>query len=134
MRKAHERQTFEYRPSVSALNQLAPEASLHLSERIIRLQRRQDPLLLVAVSNKYRKNEKVALVQLQKTSADSYMAFLPKGDYELFVFADLDGNGDFAWNEMISGTKVTIGPENSKGGIVEEGPSNTVDFAHPWKD
>jgi pimeloyl-ACP methyl ester carboxylesterase len=130
-RKAHWRQTFEYLPSVSALNQLAPEDSLVLNGRIIRLQKRQEPLLLVAVSNKYRKNEAVALVQLQKTSMDAYMAFLPKGDYELFVFADMDGNGDFESNEMIGRTTVTIGPENSKGGVVVEGPSITVDFDHP---
>ncbi len=133
MRKAHWRQTFEYLPSMSALNQLAPEDSLFLSGRIIRLQQRQEPLLLVAVSNKYRTNEKVALVQIQKTSVDAYMAFLPKGDYELFVFADMDRNGDFEWNEMIGGTKVTVGPENSKGGVVVEGPPITVDFDHPGK-
>jgi len=131
IRKAHWRQTFQYLPSVSALNQLAPEDSLVLNGHIIRLQKRQDPLLLVVVSNRYRENETVALVQLQKTSVDAYMAFLPRGDYELFVFADIDGNGDFESNEMIGRTKATIGPENSKGGIVVEGPSITVDFDHP---
>lgn len=133
MRKAHWRQTFEYLPSVSALNQVAPEDSLILAGRIIRLQKRQEPLLLVAVSNKYQKNEKVALVQLRKASVDSYMAFLPKGDYELFVFADLDRNEDFEWNERIGGATVTVGPEHSKGGVVVEGPPITVDFDHPGK-
>jgi pimeloyl-ACP methyl ester carboxylesterase len=132
MHKAHWRQTFQYLPSMSALNQLAPEDSLILTGRIIRLQKRQVPLLLVAVSNKYRESEKVALVQLQKTSVDAYyMAFLPRGDYDLFVFADMDGNGDFESDELIGKTKVTIGPENSKGGVVVEGPSITVDFDHP---
>jgi pimeloyl-ACP methyl ester carboxylesterase len=116
---------------MSALNQLAPEDSLILTGRIIRLQKRQEPLLLVVVSNTYRENEKVALVQIQKTSMDVYMAFLPRGDYELFVFADLDGNGDFEWNEMIGGTTVTVDPQNSKGGVVVEGPSVTADFDHP---
>jgi pimeloyl-ACP methyl ester carboxylesterase len=133
MRKAHWHQTFQYLPSVSALNQLTPEDSLVLTGRIIRLQHRQEPLLLVAVCNKYRVNEKVALVQIQKSSADYYMAFLPAGDYELFVFADMDGNGDFESNEMIGGTRITIGPENSRGGVVVDGPSITVDFEHPGK-
>jgi pimeloyl-ACP methyl ester carboxylesterase len=133
MRKAHWNQNLEYMPSMSALNQVAPEDSLVLAGHIVRLQKRQDPLLLVAVSNKYRENEKVALVQLQKTPVDAYMAFLPKGDYELFVFADIDRNEDFEWNEMIGRTTVTIGPENSKGGIFVEGPSITVDFDHPGK-
>jgi len=131
MRKAHWRQNLEFMPSVSALNQVAPENSLVLAGHIIRLQNRQDPLLLVAVSSKYRENEKVALVQIQKSSLDAYMAFLPQGDYELFVFSDLDKNGDFEWNEMIGRARATVGPEHSKNGVVEEGPSITVDFDHP---
>ncbi len=131
MRQTHWRQTFEYMPSVSALNIVAPENSLVLAGRIIRLQNRQDPLLLVAVSNKYQENEQVALVQIQKSSLDAYMVFLPEGDYELFVFSDLDKNGDFEWNEMIGRTKVTVGPGHSKGGVIVEGPSITVDFEHP---
>jgi pimeloyl-ACP methyl ester carboxylesterase len=131
MRKVHWRQNFEFMPSVSALNQIAPENSLVLTGHLIRLQNRQDPLLLVAVSNKYRENEKVAFVQIQKSSLDTYMVFLPQGDYELFVFSDLDKNGDFEGNEMIGRTKVTVGPEHSKNGVVEECPPITVDFDHP---
>jgi pimeloyl-ACP methyl ester carboxylesterase len=133
MRKVHWRQTFEFMPSMSALNQVSPEDSLILSGQIIRLQKRHEPLLLVAVSNKYRKNEEVALVQLPKASVDAYLAFLPQGDYELCVFADLDRNGDFEWNEMIGGTKVTVGPEQSKGGVFVNGPTITVDFDNPGK-
>ena len=133
MRRAHWRQNFEFMPSVSALNQVAPENSLVLAGHIIRLQNRQDPLLLVAVSNKYRENEKVALVQIQKSSLDAYMVFLPQGDYELFVFSDLDKNGDFEWNELIGRAKTTVGPEHSKNGVVEECPPITVDFDHPEK-
>ena len=131
MHKVHWRQTFEFMPSMSALNQVSPEDSLILSGHIISIQKRHEPLLLVAVSNKYRKNEEVALVQLHKASVDTYMAFLPQGDYELFVFADLDRNGDFEWNECIGGTKVTVGPEQSKGGVLVNGPQITVDFDHP---
>lgn len=133
MRKAHWRRNLEYLPSVSALNQVAPEDSLVLAGQIIRLQKRQDPLLLVAVSDKYRENEKVALVQLGKKPTDAYMAFLPRGNYELYVFADLDKNDDFEWNEMIGSTKVTISPEHSRGGVIVQGPSITVDFDHPKK-
>jgi pimeloyl-ACP methyl ester carboxylesterase len=133
MRKMHWRQTFEYLPSMSALNQVSPENSLIVSGNIIRLQKRQEPLLLVAVSDRYRKNEKVALVQLHKTSVDSYIAFLPQGAYELFVFADHDRNGDFEWNECIGESKVAVSPEHSKGGIFVNGPPITIDFDHPGK-
>lgn len=131
-RQAHWNKTFENFPSMSALNKVAPENSLVLGGRLVNLQKRQEPLLLVAVSNTYRKNEKVALVQLQ-ASADYYMAFLPKGKYELFVFADLDRNKDFEWNELIGRADVTISAEHSKDGAIEEGPPITLDFEHPEK-
>jgi len=133
MRQAHWRQTFTYLPSMSALNQLSPEDSLVLVGRIIKLQKRQEPLLLVAVSNKYRKNEKVALVQIHQDTAEDYMAFLPKGDYELFVFADLDKNEDFEWNELIGHSTVTVSAEHAKNGAIVEGAPITVDFEHPGK-
>lgn len=127
--QAHWRQTFTYLPSVSALNKLSPEDSLVLSGEIMKRQKRQEPLLLVAVSNQYRQNEKVAVVQLQTDT--SYMAFLPTGDYELFVFADLDRNRDFERNERVGLARVTISPDRAKGGIVAAGPPITVDFEHP---
>jgi pimeloyl-ACP methyl ester carboxylesterase len=133
MRKVHWRQTLEFMPSMSALNQVSPEDSLILSGQIIRVQKRQEPLLLVAVSNKYRVNEKVALVQIPKASVDAYLAFLPQGDYDLYVFADLDRNGDFEWNELIGGIKVTVSREYSKGGVFVNVPPITVDFDHPGK-
>ncbi len=130
--KAHWRTTFEYIPTMSALNRLAPEDSLVLSGQIVKLQQRQEPLLLAAVSNQYRRNEKVALVQLP-ASGDVYTTFLPQGDYELFVFADLDKNRDFESNERIGGVRVSVSPEHSRGGVVVSGPSITVDFDRPAK-
>jgi len=131
MRQAHWRQTFTYLPSMSALNQVAPEDSLVLVGRIIKLQNRQEPLLLVAVSNKYRKNEKVALVQIHQKMTEDYTALLPKGDYELFVFADLDKNEDFEWNELIGHVTVTVSVEHAKDGAIMEGAPIIVDFEHP---
>jgi pimeloyl-ACP methyl ester carboxylesterase len=131
-RKAHWQTTFENLPSMSALNRLAPEESLVLSGRIVRLQKRQEPLLLAAVSNQYRRNEKVALVQLP-ASGDAYTTFLPQGDYELLVFADLDENKDFEWNELVGRTAVTVSPDHARGGAVMEGPPITVDFDQPGK-
>jgi pimeloyl-ACP methyl ester carboxylesterase len=128
-RQAHWRQTFRYIPSMSALNKAAPQDSLVLAGPVIKLQQRQEPLLLVAVSNRYQQNEKVAVVQLQMDAY--YMAFLPKGDYELFIFADLDKNEDFEWNELIGRAKATVSAEHSKDGAVVEGPPITVDFDHP---
>jgi len=115
---------------MSALNNLAPNESLIVSGRIIKPQLRQEPLLLVAVSNQYRKNEMVAVVQIQK-SVDYYMAFLPKGEYQLFIFSDLDGNEDFESNELVGQASVSVKPENSIDGAVVEGPPIILDFDHP---
>jgi len=132
-RQAHYRQTFDTMPSLSALNKLAPEDSLVVTGSITRLQPRQEPLMLVAVSSKYRQNEKVAVVQLQRSAADEYMAFLPRGEYELHIFADLDQNGDFEWNELVGRASASLDPALSKGGIVVTGPTITVDFDQPGK-
>ncbi len=132
MGKSHWNTTFQNFPSMSALNRIAPEDSLIVEGAIANPQKRHEPLLLVAISDRYRKNEKVFLVQIQ-APATEYMAFLPKGDYELMVFADLDRNRDFEWNELIGRTKVTVYAEKSNNRAVMAGPSITLDFEHPGK-
>ena len=132
MSTAHRNKTFETFPSMSGLNQVKPEDSLILSGKIIRQQKRGEPLLLVAVSDRYRHNEKVALVQLP-ASADSYMALLPKGDYTLYIAADLDQNGDFEWNEIVGQTSVRVSSERAIDEAIVEGPTITTDFEHPAK-
>ncbi len=128
-RKTHWHVTYENIPSMSALSKYSPEDSLVVGGRIVNHHERKEPLLLVAVSNQYKQNEKVALVQVP-ASATFYMAFLPKGDYQLLLFADLDKNGDFEWNELIGRASMSVSPENAKGGAVLEGPPITVDFNH----
>ncbi len=129
-RQMHQHQNLRFFPSVSTLNEVAPQDSLFLTGAIIKLQKRQEPLLLIAVSNRYQQDEKVALVQLP-ASADAYTAFLPKGEYELYVFADLDRDGDFEGEELIGRASVLVNPEHSKNGAIVEGPTITVDFEHP---
>jgi pimeloyl-ACP methyl ester carboxylesterase len=131
-RKAHWSITFKGIPSMSALNNLAPEESLIVGGPIIKLRQRQEPLFLIAVSDRYRKNEIVAEVQLQQ-SVDYYMAFLPKGNYKLYIFADLDGNRDFESNEVVGQASVRVEPERSIAEAVLEGPPITLDFEHPTK-
>jgi pimeloyl-ACP methyl ester carboxylesterase len=131
-RKAVWQTTFDNIPSMSALNQVRPEDSLVVAGSISKLQDRQEPLLLVAVSNKYRKNEKVVLVQLPATD-NYYMAFLPKGEYELMIFADLDNNRDFESNELVGGVSVNVDPAISQNMAIVSGPTITADFDHPGK-
>jgi pimeloyl-ACP methyl ester carboxylesterase len=132
MGTAHRNKTFETFPSMSGLNQVKPEDSLILAGKVSTLQKREEPLLLVAVSNRYRQNEKVALVQIP-ASTDEYMAMLPKGDYELFIVADLDKNGDFEWNEIVGHTRVSVSAEHAIDEAIVEGPVIPLDYNQPGK-
>jgi pimeloyl-ACP methyl ester carboxylesterase len=123
---------FENKPRMSVLNRFVPEDSLLLDGQIIRLQQRRGPLLLVAVSSQYKPNEIVALTTLREPS-DDYTLFLPKGDYGLFVFADLNQNGYFERNELVGQASVIVDPGRSKDGAVVEGPPITADFEQPGK-
>ncbi len=133
-RKLHWGAVHDYQPSMKMLNRIAPENSLLLGGRIIKTKQHDKPLLLAAVSNRYRKNEVVALRTLGLPS-DFYTLFLPHGDYDLYVFADLDGNGSFRRNELIGrtppGAPVAVTPEMSKDGAVVDGPMIVVDFDEP---
>ncbi|MFA5073126.1 MAG: hypothetical protein WC539_04440 [Nitrospirota bacterium] len=128
--KAHWGITFKGIPSMTALNNLAPEKSLIVSGRIIKPRKNKEPLLLIAVSNQYQQNEMVASIQIQK-STDIYMAFLPKGDYELLILADLDNSGDFETDEVVGRTLVHVNPDQSISGAVLKGPTITLDLNHP---
>ncbi|HUI46134.1 MAG TPA: alpha/beta fold hydrolase [Nitrospirota bacterium] len=128
--QAHRHQTYRYFPSVAALNQIDPENSMILRGPIKRLQKQNEPLLLVAVCSKYQQNEKVDLVQIP-VSTDTYMAFLPVGSYDLYVFADLDGDGDFESEELVGKASVIVNPEQSRNRAIIEGPAIIVDREHP---
>lgn len=124
----------ETTPRMSMLNRYAPGDSLLLCGKIIQPGQRKEPLLLAAVSSQYKPNEIVALVTLRGPGED-YTLFLPKGDYALFVFADLNHNGYFERNELVGQElSVTMAPDSSgNGNCVVAGPPITVDFDNPGK-
>lgn len=128
--QAHWHKTFDTFPSMSALNKIDPEDSLLLQGSIIRKQAGPEPLLVVAVSDRFSKNEKVAAVRIPAT-ADSYVAFLPRGEYTLYVFADRDRDGVFQNEECIGKAHAAVKPELARGGIVVDGPYLSADFARP---
>jgi len=131
-RKAHWTKTFDRLPTMSVLNRVAPEDSLVLVGPLIKPRTQQEPLLLIATSSQYRQEEKVAVVQLQDT-ADYYMAFLPKGAYTLYIFADLNRDGVFERNELIGRSSANVSLERSKDGMIVDGPSLGLDFEKPGK-
>ena len=125
--------SFEKKPRLSALNKFAPEDSLLVDGTITQLQPRREPLLLAAVSSQYKPNEIVALATLRQP-VEGYTLFLPKGDYALFVFADLNDNGYFERNELVGQQpSVIVDAALSKDGAVVHGPPIAVDFERPGK-
>ena len=131
-RKAHWQKTFDRIPTMSVLNRVAPEDSLVLAGQLSKPRKRQESLLLIATSSQYRQDEKVAVVQL-KDSADYYMAFLPKGEYTLYIFADLNHDGDFERNELVGRSAAKVSLEGSKDGTIVDGPSLVLDFENPGR-
>jgi pimeloyl-ACP methyl ester carboxylesterase len=131
-RKAHWQKTMDRLPTMSVLNRVAPEDSLVLVGPLVKPPDRRGALLLIATSSQYRQDEKVAVVQL-KEPADYYMAFLPKGEYTLYLFADLNGDGTFERNELIGRSDASVSLEGSKDGTIVEGPALTLDFEKPGR-
>lgn len=129
-RRQHWSKVFDANPSMKVMKRLAPEDSLLLEGRIEPVRPLQEPLLLVAVSSQYRKNEIVAMRTLAAPS-DAYEVFLPQGLYELYVFADRDRNGRFERDELVGrsapGQPVSVMPQHSADGVVVNGPAIAVD-------
>lgn len=133
-RKQHWGKIYESQPSMKVLKRLAPEDSLLLDGKIVQQQQRQDPLLFMAVCDQYRKNEIVARRTLQPP-LEEYSVLLPPCGYDLYVFADLDGDGYFERNELVGKSApeapVAVSPEKSRDGAIVEGPPIIVDYEHP---
>ncbi len=122
---------FENQPRMKVLQRYAPQDSVLLNGRIIRKGKRKGPLLLAAVSSQYRDNEIVAFTTI-RDPLDEYTLFLPKGDYGLFVFADINKNGIFERNELVGQASKLLEASTSSDGIVE-GPPITLDDTDPGK-
>jgi pimeloyl-ACP methyl ester carboxylesterase len=127
------RAMFDTKPRMSFLQRFAPQDSVLVSGRIINPEPNRGPLLLAAVSSQYRENEIVALTTIRNLS-EGYILFLPAGDYGLFVFADLNGNGLFERNEVVGQVSMLVRePEKSETSGVLEGPAITLNYGDPGK-
>jgi pimeloyl-ACP methyl ester carboxylesterase len=124
---------FHEEPSAEVLRELQPEDCYFLVGRVVLNKEYKGPLLVVAVTDKFQKREIVASRILQ-TPVEYYQAYLPEGNYDLYFFADLDGNGTFDAHEMIgktSGEPINISKVGVKDGLTVNGPSFTLDLNRP---
>ncbi len=124
---------FQEKPSVQALRELRPEDSYLLVGPVTMNEEYRKPILVVAVTDRFKKREVVATRILQPP-VQFYQAYLPEGDYDLYFFADLDGNGYFEAHEMIgrtSGKSIILTANAVKDGLTVEGPPFTLNLANP---
>ena len=127
------RAMYDTQPRMSFLQRFAPQESVLVSGRITNVDPNRGPLLLAAVSSRYRENEIVALTTIRNLS-EGYTLFLPAGDYGLFVFADLNGNGLFERNELVGQASVPVSEPTTTGTAgVLEGPAVALNYEDPGK-
>ncbi|MEN6464188.1 MAG: hypothetical protein ABFD62_03315, partial [Syntrophaceae bacterium] len=130
-KKEREREKeFHQGPTAKLEREIHPEDSYLLSGPVVLKGSYNGPLLVVAVTDKFKSREIVA-ERVIHPPVFYYQAYLPEGDYDLFFFADLDGDGWFAPAEMIGSTTaapVKIRKEKVRDGLTFVGPSFTLDL------
>lgn len=126
--------TFHNQPRVALLRELSPEDCFVLQGTLALSGQREEPLLVVAVSDRFYEQEIVTTWTLRSPTL-GYTVFIPEGDYHLHIFADLDRNGYFDPQELIGrtppGRPVQVTADRAVDGILVEGPAIPLDFDHP---
>jgi pimeloyl-ACP methyl ester carboxylesterase len=128
-----QKQEFSIEPTAKLLRDLQPGDSFMLVGAVNQKKNYEGPVLVVAVTDKFKKREIVAERILQ-TPVLYYQAYLPEGNYDLYFFADLNRNGYFDANEMIgqtSGAPIHVKKEEVKDGLTFNGPAFTLDVNSP---
>jgi len=126
---------FSELPSAEMLRELQPEDCYLLVGRVVLNRDHRGPILVVAVTDKFRERE-IVVSNILQPPVEYYRAYLPEGNYDLYFFADLDGNGYFEAHEMVgqtSGKPIDIHKAGVKGGAAFNGPSFTLDLNGPTK-
>ncbi|NLN60555.1 MAG: alpha/beta hydrolase [Deltaproteobacteria bacterium] len=125
---------FSREQSARLLMELAPEDAYLFLGKLHFTREPDGPILIVAVTDRFKKGEIAALSPMQ-TPLDYYQIHLQEGVYELYFFADVDGNGYFESHEMVGKmpSPVTISRNKIKDGLSIIGPEFTIDPAKPVK-
>ncbi len=132
--KKEAREAFSREQSAELLIQLAPENTYLLLGKLTFNREPAGPILLLAVSDQFKKREIAARAPMQ-TPLDYYQIYLPEGVYDLYFFADLDGNGSFEAHECVGSMPgpVTIAENKVKDGLSIAGPDLKLDLDSPVK-
>lgn len=133
--KRHLRREIEDEPKVSLVRQLAPESCLVLVGKLEGTAGHEEPLRVVALSDKFVPNEVVASRMAATRVEPFYGLFLPPGEYDVLILADRDGDGTFRPDEVVGrtppGRKIALSPDAARKGLFVEGPPIALDHANP---
>ena len=127
------KKAFKEEPSAELLRQLDPQNCFLLAGRFAFTSNYNKPVLVVAVTDRFKKREIVAQ-RILHPGVFIYQAYLPEGRYDIYFFADLDENGFFDANEMIgqtAGEPIHINKSEVKDGLAVLGPAFTLDLSRP---
>lgn len=128
-----QKQEFSKDPTAKLLRDVNPESSFMLVGPVNQKTKYEGPLLVVAVTDMFKKRE-IVVTRILQSPALYYQAYVPEGKYDLYFFADLNKNGYFDANEMIgqtSGASLHIRKEEVKDGLTFNGPAFTLDVNSP---
>jgi hypothetical protein len=121
-------------PSAALQRELTPEDVIAVYGRFEGLGDRKEPLLIIAVSRENGKPEIAAKRTLYAPQA-GYAVSLLKGVYDVFVVADLDGNGFYDQNEIVGRTPeqspVKVSLDKKSNEVSMDGPVIMLDFGKP---
>jgi pimeloyl-ACP methyl ester carboxylesterase len=124
---------FSIEPTAKLLRDLQPGDSFLLAGPVNQKTNYEGPVLVVAVTDMFKKRE-IVVEKILQTPVLYYQAYLPEGKYDLYFFADLNGNGYFDAHEMIGQTSdapIHIRKEEVKDGMTFIGPALTLDVNNP---
>lgn len=128
-----QKKEFNIDPTAKLMREVQPESSFMLVGPLNQKTAYKGPLLLVAVTDMFKKRE-IVVTRILQTPVLYYQAYLSEGKYDLYFFADLNRNGYFDANEMIgqtSGAPIHIRKEEVKDGLTFIGPAFTLDANSP---
>jgi len=131
--KRTETKEFSIEPTAKLLRDLHPGDSFMLAGPVNQKTAYDGPVLVVAVTDMFKKRE-IVTERILQTPVLYYQAYLPEGKYDIYFFADLNKNGYFEAHEMIGQTTdmpIHIRKEEVKDGLTFYGPAFTLDAGKP---
>ncbi len=125
---------FHNQPKVELLRELSPENCYTLMGNLEHRKDFKRSFLAVAVSDRFQNREIVAK-RVILHPALYYALMLPEGDYDLFIFADINGDENFSKDELVGrtpvGRPVSVSRKIAEDNVLVRGPVLRLDVDHP---